>query len=682
MNILGISAFYHDSAACFVRDGEIIAAAQEERFTRVKHDARFPMRAITFCLQQAGLQSARQLDLVAFYEKPILKLERLLSSYLFSAPKGLPSFRRAMSLWMSQKLWIRERIRESLHYEGRILFPEHHESHAASAFFPSPFAQAAILTVDGVGEWATTTIGHGRDKRVELLQEMHFPHSLGLLYSAFTYYLGFRVNSDEYKVMGLAPYGMPRYRDLILSELVDLKDDGSFRLNLRYFDFIAGLTMTNARFAQLFGTPMRHEESSLGQEHADIARSLQAVTDEIMLRLARHARAVTGATNLCLAGGVALNCVANGHLLREQIFDHFWIQPAAGDAGGALGAALLACHHHAGQRRTPLAGRDAQSGSLLGPEFPIEHFIDLEKIPARQLEDEELFATVAELIAQGNVVGWFQGRMEFGPRALGNRSILADARVADMQSRLNLKVKFREGFRPFAPAVLLENVNEFFELNEPSPYMLIVAPVKARLRTNETNNAAQNGDLLERARAVRSTIPSVTHFDFSARVQTVSQCDNPRFYRLLQQFAQRTGCPVLVNTSFNVRGEPPVCTPADALRCFQRTDIDYLVIGNHLLAKTDFAAENPRQHSDTSGPELATESVAASRTGWDRIVSYLRRMVTSALVTFGFYLLVTPLGLLQRLLGRGAIDGRFQCDIASYWREREKGLAVDYERQY
>jgi carbamoyltransferase len=677
VNILGISAFYHDSAACLVRDGEIVAAAQEERFTRVKHDARFPSRAITFCLQEARLQTARQLDQVAFYEKPILKLERLLSSYLFAAPKGLSSFRAAMSLWMTQKLWVERRIRETLSFNGRIFFPEHHESHAASAFFPSPFEEAAIITVDGVGEWATTTVGYGKANRVQLLEELHFPHSLGLLYSAFTYYLGFRVNSDEYKVMGLAPYGVPRYRDLIFSELIDLKKDGSFHLNLRYFDFIAGLTMTNSHFDELFGGTVREPETRLTQREADLARSLQTVTDEVILGLARHAREVTGATNLCLAGGVALNCVANGRLLREKIFDRIWIQPAAGDAGGALGAALTAWHHVADKPRTS-TGRDRQHASLLGPAYPIEHFIDLENVPARHLSDEELFATVTELLAQGKIVAWFQGRMEFGPRALGNRSILADPRVSDMQRRLNLKVKFRESFRPFAPAVLVERVSEFFEFNQPSPYMLIVAPVKAELRTETADRESSDEDLAGRVEAVRSSIPAVTHLDYSARVQTVATEDNPRFHELLRHFAQRTGCPVLVNTSFNIRGEPPVCTPTDALQCFQRTEIDYLVIGNHLFDKSDF----PAKASSVATQPGTAENHPSLSGGWRGLAANLTQKLISCLVLLGFYLVVTPLGLLQRLTDQARIDVAFKDQRASYWHKREKRAAVSYDKQY
>jgi len=583
VNILGISAFYHDSAACLVNDGEIIAAAQEERFSRIKHDAAFPRRAVDYCVQAAGLSSGAQLDLVAFYEKPFLKLDRLLSSYLALAPRGLRSFLRAVPVWLNQKLWIKQIIRDELGFKGQILFSEHHEAHAASAFFPSPFDNAAILTIDGVGEWTTTSIGRGESNRVELLAELSFPHSLGLLYSAFTYYLGFRVNSGEYKVMGLAPYGEPRYRDLILSDLIDLRPDGSLRLNLRYFDFIAGLTMTNAKFSLLLGGPPRKPDTPLTQRHMDIARSIQEVLEEAMLRMARHVHAVTGKECLCLAGGVALNCVGNGRILREGPFRKIWIQPAAGDAGGALGAALLTWHHYEDRpRHLGPNGEDAQRGSLLGPECDPRAFLQLRGIPRMELPNAELMAHVAGLLESGKVIGWYQGRMEFGPRALGNRSILGDPRLPGMQETLNLKIKFRESFRPFAPSVLRERVADYFELTDASPYMLLVAQVNSALRSD-----AAKGDITERLKAVRSTIPAVTHVDGSARVQTVSERDNPRFHRLLTEFERRTGCPVLVNTSFNVRGEPPVCTPEDAFHCFMRTEIDYLVLGNFLLKKVD-----------------------------------------------------------------------------------------------
>jgi carbamoyltransferase len=584
VNILGISAFYHDSAACLVRDGKIIAAAQEERFTRKKHDAEFPINAIRSCVAQRGLAAPRDVDLVAFYEKPFLKCERLFSTYLACAPRGLASFLKAMPVWIKRKMWIKQIIRDELDYEGEILFPEHHESHAASAFFPSPFNEAAILTIDGVGEWTTTSIGRGAGNRVEMLAEQHFPHSLGLLYSAFTYYLGFRVNSGEYKVMGLAPYGEPAFAELILDELVDLKPDGSFHLNLDYFNFVTGLRMTNRKFDQLFGGSPRRPESELTQQHMNIARSLQAVTEEIMLRMARHAHERTGLTNLCLAGGVALNCVGNGRILREGSFEKIWVQPAAGDAGGALGAALLAWHHYLDKPREVAGEHDAQQGSFLGPAFDAAEFIRSKNIPSIELSDAELPSRIAALLAEGKVVGWYQGRMEFGPRALGNRSILGDPRVPEMQEKLNLKIKFRESFRPFAPAVLRERVSDYFELEESSPYMLLVAPVRSTIRLDgQTTNGAAG--FLERLNTPRSTIPAVTHVDYSARVQTVSAQENPRFHALLRAFESQTGCAVLVNTSFNVRGEPPVCTPEEAFRCFMRTDMDFLVLGNFLIDK-------------------------------------------------------------------------------------------------
>lgn len=584
MNILGLSAFYHDSAACLVRDGVIVAAAQEERFTRKKHDPGFPRHAIDYCLREAELPGGSKLDLVAFYEKPFLKCDRLLSTYLACAPFGLRSFLKAVPVWMKQKIWIKDTIRNELQFEGPLIFPEHHESHAASAFFPSPFENAAVLTIDGVGEWTTTSVGHGEGNHVELLADLRFPHSLGLLYSAFTYYLGFRVNSGEYKVMGLAPFGEPVFRDLILSELIDLKEDGSFRLNLRYFDFMAGLTMTNAAFAQLFGGSRRKPEAELTRRHMDLARSIQAVTEEVMLRLARHAHALTGARNLCLAGGVALNCVGNGRILREGPFENIWIQPAAGDAGGALGAALLGWHHYHKQPRNVSGEGDAQRGSFLGPAYDAAEFLRSAAVPHEELDENELMSRVAKLLEDGSVIGWFQGRMEFGPRALGNRSILGDARSAAMQETLNLKIKFRESFRPFAPSVLRERVADCFALNNSSPYMLLVAPVKESLRL-DGESKEMGDDFMARLKTRRSTLPAITHVDYSARVQTVAAQDNPRFHRLLGEFEKNTGCPVLVNTSFNVRGEPPVCTPEEAFRCFMRTEMDYLVLGNFLLDK-------------------------------------------------------------------------------------------------
>ncbi|MEO7724754.1 MAG: carbamoyltransferase [Chthoniobacterales bacterium] len=603
MNILGISSFYHDSAACLVRDGEILVAAQEERFSRIKHDSDFPKQAIAYCLQAAGLTSGSELYLVAFYEKPFAKFDRILSTSLALAPRGLRPFLKAAPTWIKKKIWLKEIIRRELDYQGKIVFPEHHESHAASAFFPSPFEEAAILTIDGVGEWTTSSIGRGSGNRIELLRELRFPHSLGLLYSAFTYYLGFRVNSGEYKVMGLAPYGEPRFRDLILAELIDLKPDGSLRLNLKYFNFLAGLTMTNRRFADLFEGPRRQPEMDLTQRHMDVARSLQAVVEEAMLCMARHAHTLTKSSNLCLAGGVALNCVSNGRILREGPFDKIWIQPAAGDAGGALGAALLAWHQFENKpREISITGADGQHGSFLGPDYDAGEFLRTRKITATELPNDDLFGEVARLLAQGHVVGWFQGRAEFGPRALGNRSILADPRIGKMQETLNLKIKFRESFRPFAPSVLRERVADYFELEEASPYMLLVAAVQPALRKNEAVSAAR-ADFLERLKAPRSTIPAVTHVDYSARVQTVSAEENPRFHQLLTEFERQTGCAVLVNTSFNVRGEPPVCTPEDAYRCFMRTGMDYLVLGNFLVAK----AAQPKTATSPADELLASQ---------------------------------------------------------------------------
>lgn len=586
MNILGISCFYHDSAACLVRDGDIVAAAQEERFTRIKHDHAFPNQAINYCLRQAGLE-ASDLDYVVFYEKPFVKFERILETYLSYAPLGLRSFLMAMPAWIKQKLWIPDLIRKELSYEGEILFTEHHQSHAAAAFFPSPFKQAAILTMDGVGEWTTTSWGVGQDNQVQLHAEIHFPHSLGLLYSAFTYYTGFRVNSGEYKVMGLAPYGEPTYVQPILEHLIDLKEDGSFRLNMAYFNYGAGLTMTNRKFHRLFGGPPRQPESPLTQRDMDLARSIQDVTELAMLRCARHVHEQTGMENLCLAGGVALNCVGNGRILREGPFKHLWIQPAAGDAGGALGAALFAWHQILGNGRTALKKGDHQKASLLGPEFSDEEIkAYLESVGAvyEQKTEAKLIDKVADLIAAEQVIGWFQGRMEFGPRALGNRSIIGDARSPEMQSRMNLKIKFRESFRPFAPAVLEENVADYFAMEVASPYMLLVAPVRQEKRKTA---AAENAEAwgLDKLKQVRSEVPAITHVDYSARVQTISAAEHGRFYKLVKKFAQKTGCPVIINTSYNVRGEPIICTPEDAYRCFMRTEMDYLVLGTFILDK-------------------------------------------------------------------------------------------------
>jgi carbamoyltransferase len=583
---MGISAYYHDSAACLIKDGEILSAAQEERFTRKKHDYNFPKNAINFCLNEAGL-SANDLDYVAFYDKPFLKFERLLETYLSYAPQGLVSFIKAMPLWLKRKVWMKELIQKDMNYEGPILFPEHHHSHAASAFFPCPYKEAAILTMDGVGEWATASYGIGRDNQIELWAELKFPHSLGLLYSAFTYYTGFKVNSGEYKLMGLAPYGEPKYVDLILNEMIDLKEDGSFKMNMKYFNYCAGLTMTNEKFRNLFGLPPRKSESKLTQPYMDVAHSIQEVTEEIMLRMAQHVHKETGMKYLCLAGGVALNCVGNGRILREGPFEDLWIQPAAGDAGGALGAALAVWYQYLEKPRTLNGEKDFQKASYLGPEFDnhkVETYLKENGIPFQKLSDAELIPTVVDLIIAENVIGWFQGKMEFGPRALGNRSILGDARSPKMQSVMNLKIKFRESFRPFAPSVLKESVNDYFELDRESPYMLLVAPVRETIRTNipEQDNGLFGIDKLK---VIRSQVPAITHVDYSARIQTVAKEDNPRYHNLIRSFYEKTGCPVLINTSFNVRGEPIVCTPEEAYRCFMRTNMDYLILGNFLLDK-------------------------------------------------------------------------------------------------
>jgi len=590
MYILGISCYYHDAAAALLRDGVIVAAAQEERFSRVKHDFRFPSGAIAWCLAHEGI-TAQQLDCVTFYDKPFIKFERILETYLAEAPRGIRSFLMAMPLWLKEKLWIPQRIRDELGYEGKLLFTEHHESHAASAFYPSPYARAAFLTLDGVGEWTTTSYGTGRDNVIEILGEQHFPHSLGLLYSAFTYYTGFRVNSAEYKVMGLAPYGEPKYAGAIYDHLIDLKSDGSFKMNMDYFDYCAGLRMTGRNFDRLFGGPPRTPESPLTQREMDLARSLQDVTEEIMLRQARHVHNETGEENLVLAGGVALNCVGNGRILREGPFRNIWIQPAAGDAGGALGSALFAWHACYGNPRKVTGTSDLQRGSYLGPHFAdaeIEKVLQTHGVPYRALGREDLIETVAGLIASEQVIGWFQGPMEFGPRALGARSIIGDARSAKMQSVMNLKIKFRESFRPFAPSVLKEHVAEYFMIDRESPYMLLVAPVVEGKRSHVK---PEDGKLsgIEKLNVVRSEIPAVTHIDYSARIQTVSRTDHPLYYDLIDRFYRKTGCPVIINTSFNVRGEPIVCRPEEALRCFLRTEMDFLAMGSFLLAKKDQA---------------------------------------------------------------------------------------------
>ncbi len=588
VHILGLSAYYHDSAACIVRDGDILAAAQEERFTRKKHDAAFPNRSVEYCLREAGI-TAEQLDHVAFYDKPLIKFERLLETYLAYAPSGFGSFIKSMPLWLKEKLWMGDMVQAELGIERPILYPEHHQSHAASAFFPSPFESAAVITFDGVGEWATASWGVGTGNRIDLQHEMRFPHSIGLLYSAITYYLGFKVNSGEYKVMGLAPYGEPRFTELMLDNLMDLKEDGSFRLNMKYFNYPQGLTMTSRHFDELFGAPPREPESLLTQREMDIARSLQDVTELLMVRTARHVRRETGERNLCLAGGVALNCVGNGKILEEGIFDNIWIQPASGDAGGALGAALFTWYQVLGNKRVADGERDMQRGSYLGPAFAstdIAAWLESRALPYTRYPGDEVSDAAAELIADGKVVGWFSGRMEFGPRALGARSIIGDARDEKMQSVMNLKIKFRESFRPFAPSCLLEDAEEVFGLKVPSPYMLLVAPVKEEYRKGTTQE--EEGLFgIDKLNVPRSVLPAITHVDYSARIQTVDPRDHARYHRLISEFKKRSGYGVIINTSFNVRGEPIVCTPEEAYLCFMRTGIDALVLEDLILLKTE-----------------------------------------------------------------------------------------------
>ena len=728
MYILGISAFYHDSAACLVRDGEILAAAQEERFTRRKHDAGFPKNAVEYCLEHAGITIA-DVDYVAFYDKPLLTFERLLETYIDYAPKGLRSFLKAMPVWLKDKLWTRENIAKALNYEGKILFTEHHESHAASAFFPSPFESSAVLTMDGVGEWATTSYGYGKGNDLHLLNELHFPHSIGLLYSAFTYYLGFKVNSGEYKVMGLAPYGEPTYTKQILDELVEIYDDGSLRLNMKYFNFAAGLTMTNAAFDELFGVPRREPESELQAIHFDMARSIQEVTELAMVRIARHVRKETGEKNLCLAGGVALNCVGNGRILREKIFDNIWIQPAAGDAGGALGAALSVWYQYLNNERDAeksqnLSGR---RNYYLGPNFAsdeITNYLDSVGANYQQLPRAELYETVAAQLADEKVVGWFQGRMEFGPRALGGRSILGDPRSPKMQTQMNLKIKYRESFRPFAPSVLRERVSDFFELETDSPYMLLVAPVHEKLRI-AMNDDEQKLFGIEKLNLRRSTIPAVTHIDYSARIQTVKAEESPAYHGLISAFEKLTNCPVVVNTSFNVRGEPIVCTPQDAFRCFMKTEMDFLVLedvlldkraqnGNLLLenAETEkpspiesvtskqarntalvvaavlllFAAWNLYRERETIGIALASASAGFVLLGtflptpakyfhhyWMKLAMFLGHINSIILLTLLFYLMFVPYNLISRLIGRDPLRRRVKKGASpSNWTERKR----------
>ncbi len=587
--ILGVSSFFHDSAAAIIKDGEIIAAAQEERFTRKKNDSSFPVNAISYCLQAAGI-TAKELDSVAYFEKPLLKFERLLSSYMHEAPRGLSSFLKAMPLWLNKKLHVEREIDRALNhqFDGPITYCSHHQSHAASAFFPSPFKDSAIITFDGVGEWSTTTWGVGLENKISLEKEIRFPHSLGLLYSAFTYYLGFKVNEGEYKLMGLAPYGKPRYANQILEEIVEVKNDGSFLLNLEYFDFVSGLEMTSKKFHELFGRPPRSPNTEVTQWDADLAASIQKVTENIMLNMAQHVKKETGHNNLCLAGGVALNCVGNGKIVQNKVFENVWIQPAAGDAGGALGAALFSWYQILNQPRTITPGRDSQIGSLLGPSYSnenIQTFLKTSGASFDFVDDDKLFIMIAEAISKGQVVGFFQGRMEFGPRALGSRSILGDPRSSSMQKQLNLKIKFRESFRPFAPSCLAEDADQFFDLGDtPSPYMLLVAPVKKERRLSVGPDDSER-PMAEQLNERRSDIPAVTHVDYTARVQTVSPETHPRFYRLLQAIKEATGEGIVINTSFNVRDEPIVMTPQDAFRCFMATDMDILVLENYICYK-------------------------------------------------------------------------------------------------
>ena len=586
--ILGISAYYHDSAACIIKNGEIIAAAQEERFTRIKHDQQFPIKSINYCLKEAEISST-DLDYVAFYDKPFLKFERILETYLASTPKGIRSFLKAIPLWIKKKIWIKLLIQDKLDYKGKILFPEHHISHAASTFYTSPFNKSAFITLDGVGEWTTTSYGIGDGNKLSILADIKFPHSLGLLYSSFTYYTGFRVNSGEYKVMGLAPYGKPKYKQLIYDHLIDVKEDGSFMMDMNYFNYNVGLTMTNNKFNKLFGGPPRKPESKLRQKDMDLARSIQEVIEEIVIKIAHHVRKNTGMKYLCLAGGVALNCVSNGKLLRSKIFDDIYIQPAAGDAGGAIGCALITWYDYLKNKRHTDEINDSMKGAFLGPQYSnneVEEYLNKNKYSYEKLTDNMISEKIADLIADQKVIGWFQGRMEFGPRALGNRTIIGDARSEKMQRTINKKIKYRESFRPFAPSIIEENISEYFEIDRPSPYMLLVAEVK-KSKQIDINNEQENYLGLDKLNIIRSEVPAITHIDFSARIQSVNKKTNPRYYNMLIMFNKKYKCPIVVNTSFNVRGEPIVCTPEDAYICFMRTEMDYLIINNYLLKKTN-----------------------------------------------------------------------------------------------
>lgn len=720
MNILGISCFYHDSAACLVRDGDILAAAQEERFTRKKHDPGFPEEAIGYCLKQAGI-TAKDLDRVVYYDKPIPAFERILMSYLTVVPRGLKSWLRAMPLWLGQKLFVPEVIKKKIGYDGDVLFTEHHEAHASSAFYPSPFNEAAILTIDGVGEWATSSYGSGKGKDITLLKELHFPDSLGLLYSAFTYFTGFRVNSGEYKLMGLAPYGVPRYKDLILSELADVKEDGSLRLNLSCFDFLGGLRMTNRSFSELFGGPPRKPESEITQREMDIAASIQAVTEEAVMKMARHVYKETKQKNLCLAGGVAYNCVANSRILREGPFENIWIQPSAGDAGGALGAALCAWHRYLGNERVAAEGYDSQKGSYLGPSFTndeVKAFLDRSGYPYRELDSADRGRVIAEQIAEGKIVGYMQGRMEFGPRALGARSILGDARRQDTQEILNQKIKYRESFRPFAPSVLEEKASEYFETDRPSPCMMFTAGIQKERRFPQPSPDKES--MSDRLKVKRSDIPAVTHLDYSARLQSVNRKDKPDYYSVISEFEKLTGCAVIVNTSFNVRGEPIVCTPEDAYQCFTRTEMDVLVMEDCILFKEH---QTPRQEDEnyivSPDPPDITVIREIRKTGliafiffgclcavglwhhkpvplflfgflsisglgfilipgplrpvyalWKRISFFTGRIITSIILTILYYTVITPFGLLKRLFGGCPLPLRPDRSASTYWVSR------------
>ncbi len=588
MYILGISAYYNDSSACILKNGEIIAAAQEERFTRKKHDQNFPINAIKYCLNETDI-STDELDIIAFYDKPFLKFERILETYLTYAPVGIQSFLKAMPLWIKKKLWIKNLIQEELNYDGKLIFPEHHASHAASAFYASPFQEAAFLTMDGVGEWATTSYGIGKGNKMEILADIQFPHSLGLLYSAFTYYTGFRVNSGEYKVMGLAPYGEAKYKDLIYEHLIDVKEDGSFKLDMSYFDYNVGLKMTSEKFNRLFGGPRREPESELTQKEMNLARSIQEVTEEVVIKMATHVRQVTGKKYLCLAGGVALNCVANGKLLRSGIFEDIFIQPAAGDAGGALGCAYIAWYQFLGKKRNFNGNQDSMKGAYLGPRYSNEetkNYLDENGYIYKYLSNDEIPEKIADLVAEQKVIGWFQGRMEFGPRALGSRTIIGDARSPETQKTINIKIKYRESFRPFAPSIREENISEYFDIDRKSPYMLLVANVNK----NKLLPMTKEQDLyfgLKKLNIARSEVPAITHVDYSARIQSVNKKTNALYHEMLTVFNKKYGCPVVVNTSFNVRGEPIVCTPQDAYLCFMRTEMDYLILNNYLLSKRD-----------------------------------------------------------------------------------------------